>query len=224
MDETNRSIITQVEKQKTKAHRYHIFVDGRFAFSVHEDVMVKFRLMKGAEIDADSAAAAVAEDERLRCYHEAARYVGRQPRAAQEVQQHLLGKGYEEEGAAEAVRRLKEQGYIDDRQFAQQWTEFRVRSQKKGKRWVQQELREKGVDKEHIAEALAGMDEETEYTGAYELARKKWASSANAELPARKRKLAAFLLRRGYTLSIVNRVLAALQAGSVEEMESLDDF
>jgi len=224
MDETNRSIITQVEKHKTKAHRYHIFVDGRFAFSVHEDVMVKFRLTKGAEIDADAAAAAVAEDERLRCYHEAVRYVGRQPRAAQEVQQHLLGKGYEEEGAAEAVRRLKEQGYVDDRQFAQQWTEFRVRSQKKGKRWVQQELKEKGVDKEHIAEALAGMDEETEYAGAYELARKKWASSANAELPARKRKLAAFLLRRGYTFSIVNRVLAALQAGSVEEMESLDDF
>lgn len=224
MDETNRSIITQVEKHKTKAHRFHIFVDGRFAFSVHEDVMVKFRLMKGAVIDAEAAATIVAEDEKLRCYHEAVRYVGRQPRAAQEVKQHLLGKGYEESDAAEALRRLQEQGYVDDRQFARQWTEFRVRSQKKGKRWVQQELREKGVDKEHIEAALTGMDEETEYAGAYELARKKWASSANAEPLARKRKLTAFLLRRGYAVSVVNRVLAALQAGSVDEMEAEDDF
>ena len=37
----------QVEKQKQGRYRYNIFLNEEFAFSVHEDILVKHRLIKG---------------------------------------------------------------------------------------------------------------------------------------------------------------------------------
>lgn len=219
MNDTGSATITLVEKQKNNKHRYNVFLDGAFAFSVHEDVMIKFRLVKGTAVDRDTLGTVVQEDERHRCYNEAIRYIGRSPRAVREVQQHLQRKGYAEELIVIVLERLAEHRYVDDGQFAKQWTEHRIVSQRKGRLWVKQELKDKGLTKEHIQTALANIDEETEFALAYELAVKKWRTTADGDAAARKRKLAAYLLRRGYSLAIVNRILAKLKAGELEDVE-----
>ncbi|MDY3702578.1 MAG: recombination regulator RecX, partial [Limosilactobacillus coleohominis] len=48
--------ITKIEAQKRKG-RYNVYLDGKFAFPVAESVLIKFRLMKGVELDADQIAA-----------------------------------------------------------------------------------------------------------------------------------------------------------------------
>ena len=43
-------IITKVEKQKRGKHRYNIYLNEEYAFSVHEDILIKHRLNKGESL------------------------------------------------------------------------------------------------------------------------------------------------------------------------------
>lgn len=209
-------LITSVERQKGNKHRYNLFVDGEYAFSVHEDIMIKHRLIKGETVEQAEIARIVQDDERHQCYLEAIRYIGRRPRALKEVKMHLKEKGYEPDRASEAVDRLLREGYLNDESFAKLWTEHRIVSQRKGRRWVEMELSQKGVDDGDIAAALKGIDPEEEYAGALELGAKKWRTTGGEPLE-RKRKVMGFLLRRGYSNELVSRVIREIANRQEEE-------
>jgi regulatory protein len=211
-------LITSVEKQKRNKYRYNIYLNELFAFSVHEDMLVKHRLLKGEYVDAARITAIVTEDEQHKALMEALRFIGRRPRSQKEVIYKLREKGYEDEAIQITVRKLIEQKAIDDEQFAALWTEHRIFSQKKGRRWVQQELQQKGLSKEHILGAMANVDVEAEYQAAYDIAKKKW-STLHGESYDRTRKLVSFMLRRGYSNQIVSSIIKKLTGESVEELD-----
>lgn len=43
--------ITKISTQKKNTERFNIFLDDKYAFSVDADVLVKFELKKGKELD-----------------------------------------------------------------------------------------------------------------------------------------------------------------------------
>jgi regulatory protein len=210
--ESTGRLITSVERQKGNKHRYNLFIDGEYAFSVHEDIMIKHRLIKGETVEQDELAQIVQDDERHQAYLEAIRYIGRRPRALKEVKLHLKSKGYEPERIEETVERLQKERYLNDEAFAKLWTEHRIVSQRKGRRWVEMELSQKGVDDGDIAAALGDIDPDEEYAGAKETGTKKWRITGGEPLE-RKRKVMTFLLRRGYSNELVNRVVRELASG-----------
>lgn len=207
--EAEHGTITMVERQKGNKHRFNIFINGSFAFSVHEDIMIKHRLIKGETVEEQDLETIVRDDERHQAYMEAIRYVGRRPRSRKEVQHHLKLKGYDPERIGETVERLVQERYLDDEAFAKLWTEHRIISQKKGRRWVEMELSQKGVDDGDIHSAFREIDPEEEYQAALEIGRKKWKITSGESLE-RKRKVMGFLLRRGYSNELVGRVLKRL--------------
>jgi regulatory protein len=211
-------LITSVEKQKKSRYRYNIFLNEQFAFSVHEDMIVKYRLLKGEYVNATRIEMIITEDEYHKAFLEAMRFVGRRPRSRKEIELKLKEKGYGEEAVTRTIQKLIEQKIIDDEQFANMWTEHRLFSQMKGRRWVQQELQQKGLPKELIQEALANVDEEAEYEAAYDTAKKKWLTT-KGEPFERKHKLANFMLRRGYSSTMVNAVLKKVTGESLDELE-----
>lgn len=215
------AVITKVERQKKNKHRFNIFLNEDYAFSVHEDMLVKHRLMKGEVIERERVVEIVRDDESHQAYLEAIRYIGRRPRSVKEVRLHLKSKGYEPEQTAVIVERLERERYLNDGAFAKLWTEHRILGQKKGRRFVEMELSQKGVADREISSALEGIDTEEERRAAWEAGRKKW-NTASGELPDRKRKVMQFLLRRGYTHETVQSVVRKL-AGN-EPLEDWEDF
>ncbi|KIL41467.1 hypothetical protein SD70_07075 [Gordoniibacillus kamchatkensis] len=200
------SVITKIEVQKNNKHRYNIYVDEAYAFSVHEDIMIKHRLQKGKPISADERRGVLSDEERNDAYLKAVRFLGTRPRTNKEVRQKLHAAGYEEAVIDETVRRLETERYVDDRDFAKQWVEQRLRSQHKGKAYLRQELLHKGVGREHVQEALQGIDWEDEVSSAFEIGAKKWRQTSGEPFE-KKRKTAAFLLRRGFSNDVVQQVL-----------------
>ncbi|MNJ64956.1 Regulatory protein RecX [compost metagenome] len=118
-------------------------------------------------------------------------------------------KGWNEDIINDVLNSLTEQGLVDDALYAQEWAGQRVKSRGKGKLWVRQELRQKGVSKPLIEEALIGVSEEDEYDSALQLGSKKW-KSTSGEYIDKKRKVGAFLMRRGFSGALVSRVLREL--------------
>lgn len=95
---------------------------------------------------------------------------------------------------------------IDDEKFAKLWVSDRLARKPKGKRALRAELRAKGVADEIITRALAEADLD-ERTLLRELAQERWRRLGKEDLQSRYRKTAAFLSRRGFSMSDVQEVL-----------------
>lgn len=212
--------ITSVQMMKRPKYRYRI-IFGTLSLEVHEDVMIKYRMIKGAVFTRNELEEVVLADERQRCYADALQYLSRKPRTAYEMTIRLGEKGWSDEHAAEAVRRLTDEGLLNDAAYAQEWASQRVRGRGKGKLWVRQELRQKGVSKPLIEEALDTVSEDEEYESAKELAAKKWRTTTG-ETVDRKRKTGTFLLRRGYQGALVSKVIREL--AQQDGMRDEDDW
>ncbi len=212
-------VITSVSLLKRPKFRYRISF-GTYSLDVHEDVMIKFRMIKGAVFTKRELEEIVFADERQQAYADALHYLSRKPRTGYEITMRLGEKGWGEDTAAEVVQRLVDEGLVNDAVYAQEWAGQRVRGRGKGKLWVGHELRQKGVSKPLIEEALQMVSEDDEFESAKELASKKWRTSSG-EPADRKRKTGAFLMRRGFSGSLVSRVLRELgrEDGISEEEE-----
>src|SRR5690606_27457722 len=139
------------------------------------------------------------DEEHNEAFQQALRYVAVKSRSTKEVERRLKEKEYEADAIAAAIEKLTTLQFLDDRHYAQRLTEHRLHSQKKGRRWIVHELKEKGMDDDTIQHALQQIDEEAEYEAAYAIALKRWKPEQDDE-QAQRRKVGAFLQRRGFSL------------------------
>lgn len=222
-EEQQISIITLVEKQKRGRHRYNIFLNEEYAFSVHEDILIKHRLAKGEGVQLQELEKIIQDEERNNAYIKAIRVIGRRPHSSSELKRKLKESGYEPSIIEWVIEKLASQKYLNDEEFAKMWTDSRIISQKKGRNLVRQELQQKGIDKEFVKHAMDNINPEDEIAGAMKIAQTKW-KQTSGETFDKKRKTAAFLMRRGFTGAVVTKVLGQLSSGSHEEdFEILDD-
>lgn len=96
---------------------------------------------------------------------------------------------------------------IDDVAFAAFWQDERDSFSPRSERLLRVELRYKGVNPEVIDEALDGIDDEE---SAYKAAQKRGRILAGEDYETFKRKLGAFLYRRGFSYDVVNRTTKRL--------------
>lgn len=136
MDDETETIhsgtITKIERQKRIKDRYNLFIDEQFAFSVHEDILIKQRLVKGTVISIEHFKVILHAQEKQQAYLDAIRLLSVRLRSEHELKARLKQKGYEPEIRAITLDRLRQEKYVDDGLFAEQLTMQRIRSQKKG--------------------------------------------------------------------------------------------
>ncbi|CAM3361076.1 RecX family transcriptional regulator [Marinicrinis lubricantis] len=202
--------ITSIQQQKNNPHRFNIYIQNEYAFSVHEDVMVKHRLLKGQVLDEQKIVYISQEEELHAAYAAAVRYLGRRPRTRHEISVKLADLGYEPEQIQWVTDRLTEQRWIDDLDFAQRFAADKIRLQKKGTKWIQFELKKKGISPQLIDEALRQVSKKDELEQAVSVGLKKWKQFDGKPLPERKAKTIQYLMRRGYPGEISRMALQRL--------------
>ena len=133
------------------------------------------------------------------------------PRTEQEVKGRLQDKGYPDEVIDDLVRWARSSGRVDDGAFARYLIEDRMQHKPSGRSGLYKELLDHGVDPETannaLDEKLSERDEETECR---RLAKKRLKRYRGDDTKAKYRKTSAFLTRRGFSRSNVNRVLKEL--------------
>lgn len=123
-------------------------------------------------------------------------------RTEAELRAALTRRNVPTEAVDEVVERFSGVGLLDDAAFARDWVAGGER-RLKSRRSLAQELSAKGVDRETIEGALAGLDDETELEVARALARRKAAATLGLDYSVRYRRLAGALARRGFSGSVV---------------------
>jgi regulatory protein len=204
--------ITALEPQKRNKRRVSVFLDGNFLFGLSHDTVAALGLHVGREVDR-AELDRIAFEEQL---HAARQYafllLSYKARTTSELRQRLARKGFSPDIVSRTLQRLAELKMVDDAGFARRFTEDRINIGHKGKWRVRGELLKRGVAKEHIEDALATAPDEK--TAAREVAEKYLSRNRRLEPDILKRRLYAFLARRGFSPDTIRRAI------NLEDVES----
>ena len=172
---------------------------GRFA-SLPLEALEPLSLRLGAELapavlDRLRALADVEAAERA-----ALRALARRAHARLDLQRRLVKKQHPPAAVEAALERLTLRGLLDDRRFAEQYAALRA-TRGKGPARLLRDLQAQGVERRTAEQAVGrALEEEGIDPGleARAVATKRARQLAGLPVPVRKRRLLAFLVRRGY--------------------------
>jgi regulatory protein len=190
--------VTALRFQKRDKNRVNVYLDGQFAFGLA--AIEAARLRVGQALGDDDIARLQRQDKVERAHGRALNFLSYRPRSEAEVRRNLHKKGVQEEVVEVVIERLTRAGMLDDREFARYWVENRLQFNPRGARALGHELRQKGVPASIIADALVGFDEETAARKASEAGARRL---AHLEPDAFRRRLGAYLARRGFSYVVI---------------------
>lgn len=129
------------------------------------------------------------------------------PRSEQEMRDSLRRGGFAEDTTQEVVSRLKEHGLLDDRAFAESWTQSRIRFRPRSKHLIRRELTQKGISHAEAAEVTDDIDDDET---ALALARRRIVRLKGIDRETLIRRLSSYLQTRGFSRSTVARTITAV--------------
>lgn len=189
--------ITALQRQRGRRERINVMVDGRFAFSADPETVLKAGLKVGMILDDAAVARLHDQDEAVRLYNDALRFLSFRPRSSVEVERYLRGRGADEATSASILERLHRTGLIDDHAFARYWVENRATFSPRGDRALQAELRAKGVAGPEIDVVLEETGE-SEEARAYRAGQKRLRLLSRLDRETFRRRMYSYLQRRGF--------------------------
>ena len=201
--------ITRLAVQKKNKDRVSVFVDGAFAFGVHQDLVLRHELRKGRELSAREQQE-IAADDAVQVAKEAAfNYLSYRDRTEHEMRDKLQEKAFSAPIIEEVIDRLYELDYLDDTAYAERYARERFERKGYGPRRIRRELRRRGVGPHDIEDAAAAVfDRETALEKARGHTRKRLSRLARESDPwKRRKKLSDYLLRRGFDYDIARQVV-----------------
>ncbi len=199
--------ITEITKIG-KGIRYKLEVDYNFEGVFEAEVLARYNLKTGQEIDEDFLNSLKIENGDFACFDRGLGLLERGMKSQKQVEDYLKGKGYPNTCIEKAVKKLAEYGYINDEAYAREYV--RLYSQKDGKRKIEFALKNKGVDEEIILQSLEEiLTEESQDETCFNLAKKK---AKNLELDAKgKQKLYSYLAGKGFDFETIKRAVNQLE-------------
>ncbi len=198
------SKITRLVAGKSREKRVNVHLDGKYAFSLLAEVVLKEGLRVGQELSDEDQERLTGVDGYQRCLNAAIRFLGYRPRSEAEIRQRLLKHGYDGANIDKAIARLKEQGLVDDTAFARFWIENRESFSPRSRRLTRLELQRKGLDIEVIDQIVSEVNDSD---SAYRAALSKVRRLSPADYQVFRRRLAQYLGRRGFDYEVIKETV-----------------
>lgn len=138
--------------------------------------------------------------------------LARSSKSTQQLRDILEKREIDSEIAESVLQRFTEVGLIDDLQFAQTFVSSRRKFLGKSASVIRRELQQKGISTEISLQVLAEITQEDELNLACQLAERRIAQLARFEPEVRRRRLMGFLLRKGFSSSVVSQAVRQAEA------------
>lgn len=197
--------VTNIKKQKKRADRVSVYVDGRYSFSLSTQQLNELKLSVGSEVSQTEIEQFTSTSATGKLLDKAFRQLARRPRSRWEMQDYLRRKDATEEQIDEVIGRLDTYGYLDDKAFAESWVRSRRALKPTSQKKLQFELKKKRVPSKIIDEVL-DEDATNEIEQLKQLIVKKRRQTRYQE----KQKLMAYCARQGFHYSDIKQALEEL--------------
>ena len=195
--------ISKVEPQKKNRNRCSIFIDGEYRFGLSKNLVLKYDLKEGDEIDEDLIKNVLQEAEKEQIKQRAYKILHYRERSAEELKGRLIKIGFDQNLVNDVIKDFIGDKTLDDERFAKALVHDYTHLKTKGNRFLIQELRKKGIIQEIIQAAIQGRDEKNLAKQFFE----KKLSHLKKQDPKERQKIIRRLLSRGFTPTVVYEIL-----------------
>jgi regulatory protein len=192
--------ITALTIQKKNPNRVNIFLDGEFSFGLY--LINAGHLKVGQTISKETIDSLMKDDQIEDGFQKALKFISYKPRTKFEVVKKLRENDFDEGSISIVMEMLIEKGYVNDSHYAKNWVENRSIYKPRSKKLITWELKNKQISEEIISEVTGDMIPEKKLAM---LAAEKYARRLSGnEKEVFFRRLSGYLIRRGFSYSIVN--------------------
>jgi regulatory protein len=223
---THMPTITAILASPRRPGRFELVVDGKSYVTLSLEVIERLKLSVGAAVDEKTDRAIQQQSAALATYDRALNMLALRARSAAELKRLLVRKGEPAEQVDFVIHRLTQAGFLDDSSFARQFVRTKAFGAGHSRRRLQQELARRGVAREVSDAAIADVfaEEHVDEAAALErVALKKLKTLARLDTPTQRRRLFAYLARRGYDGDDIARIVRSVISNDGEREEVEDD-
>lgn len=200
--------ITAIEVQAKNSRRRNIYLDGEFAFGIHQDVLLDCGIARGDRLSEEDISRILKSEGIKRAKEKALRLLSVRARSEAEMRRRLLEADIDTSAVEKVLLDLREIGLLNDREFALSFARNSIVTRPCGPSLLRRELKNKGIVDELIALALEEAYRETPVEEiARQLAAKKRRQLGSVEEVKAKKRMVDFLARRGFSWEIINDML-----------------
>lgn len=207
--------VTDITDQKKNKDRVNLFLDGAYYCSIAARLVEERRVYIGLEIDGRELERIIFESDRQKAYDMACAYLSKRAATVRTIESKLYERGFGRAVVEYVTEKLKDYGFLDDREFALDY--YEARKDGCGIRKIASKLKEKGVSEKDLAAIYENEDRECALKGALKATKKHMAGKAVDEKYLAR--LYRFLLSRGYDGEIVSECLAYAKGKRDEDLD-----
>jgi regulatory protein len=137
----------------------------------------------------------------------AVKLLSARPYSEKKLREKLVNK-FPHEEIDQAIRRLREKKFVDDQRYAEDFVRARVAARPRSGFILMRELAQRGIARtvaQDVVNRLVPKDDDEKL--ARELLTRKQTLYRGLDEPTRRRRLTAFLARRGFSYEVIQKVL-----------------
>jgi Uncharacterized protein conserved in bacteria len=196
--------ITKIERQKKRSSRKSVFIDGSFAFGISDDVLLKFALHEGTQLEKGTMEKILEREHEETAKQKAFRFLSIRPRSKKEIRDYLSRKEFTADITENVIARLESLSMLDDVSFARMVCRDALAKKPVGEKMLRQGLFKKGVPRPIIETVVAEFfTPESELQMAVKAAERQRTrverSSKRLDNDHFKKKILDYLVRHGFT-------------------------
>jgi regulatory protein len=201
-----------------QGERIGVYLDERFAFDLAALIVEAVDLHQGDALTEELEASLLERDLPYRAQNLAMGVLSHRELCRGEVATRLRRAGFADGVVADTLSWLQERGYVDDRRFAAAYAAERLRAGW-GKQRIVGELLRKGVEREVVSgealgELIDGQGTAEQAESLLALVKRRFGSQMAVDPEGAKRRIAAFLARRGHDWDAIGRITRLLSEES----------
>ena len=196
--------ILDIQLVPRKKNKYKVHLQGGMDLVLYKREVKTYGLEAGEELSEEAYQRILEETLIPRAKRRAMHLLEKQDRTRKNLEDKLRESDYPQTAIDAAIAYVESFHYIDDERYARSFVHFHQEG--KSKRRIQQDLMQKGIDRDVIALVLEEEYETSEADMIRDLLRKKHYDPESADAKERS-KMYRFLAGRGFSSGDISRVL-----------------
>lgn len=191
---------------KGSSNKYKVIIDDE-TYTLYDDVIIKYNLLMKNEIDEKTFNEMINTNNELLGYYESIRYITKKLRSELEIYEYLHKKEIPEDIIKKNIKKLKENGFINDEVFLKCYISDQLNLTNHGPLKIKKSLIKLGIDESLVNDAINNIDDDLIYNKINNYIDKKIRLNHNSSSYMLKVKIQNDLINLGYDKSLINDIL-----------------
>ncbi len=195
---------------KMKNNKYKIVLSNHEDIVTFDEVIIKNNLLNKEKLDFNLINKIIQDNEYYTIYNKVLKYISIRLRSEKEIQDYLIKNNISESSQKKMIEELKNNGYINDRVFAQAYINDKINLSREGPFKIKKDLQKQNIDNLIIEKLILEIDEEIIKEKLYKLIKKRIKSNKKHSKYRLKNNITSSFMLLGYPSEMINEMFEEL--------------